>query len=189
MRSALLVPAATATLLAAAVPARAQTAATPGASAPADPASVVRAARAPYEQVKAYLLRTAEQASDSDYAFRPTAGVRTLGQTLAHVAAGQYYYCGAALREQNAGPDDVEKTRTTKAAITEALRASFALCDRAYALTDAQALASMPAPGGRTTTPFAVLIQNVGHDNEHYGNLVTYLRLRGRVPPSSQPGA
>ena len=149
----------------------------------------MRATRGPYLRVKDYLLRTAAQASDSDYAFRPTPGVRTLGQTLAHVAESQFYYCGFALGEQNAGPRDVEKTRTTKAAITEVLQASFALCDRAYALTDAQAVMSMTAPGGRTTTPLATLIQNFGHDDEHYGNLVTYLRLRGRVPPSSQPGA
>ncbi len=182
MRQFMLVPATAAALLGTAR-AGAQTAA------PADSGPVMGATRAPYLRVKDYLLRTAAQASDSDYAFRPTPGVRTLGQTLAHVAESQYFFCSAALREQSPGPRDLEKTRTTKAAITDALQASFALCDRAYALTDAQALAPASAPGGRTTTPLSTLILNVGHDNEHYGNLVTYLRLRGRVPPSSQPGA
>lgn len=150
---------------------------------------VTVAVRAPYAEVKSYLLRTAAQASDSDYAFRPTPGVRSLGAVLAHVAESQYYYCSIALRERNSAPADLEKTRTTKAAISDALQASFALCDRAYALTDAQAVATIPGPDGGTTTPLAVLVRNVGHDNEHYGNLVTYLRIRGRVPPSSQPGA
>ena len=27
----------------------------------------------------------------------------------------------------------------------------------------------------------------VVHGNEHYGNLVTYMRLKGIVPPSSEP--
>ena len=30
------------------------------------------------------------------------------------------------------------------------------------------------------------LVSNIGHNNEHYGNLVTYFRLKGLVPPSSR---
>ena len=32
------------------------------------------------------------------------------------------------------------------------------------------------------------LMLNVAHDNEHYGNIVTYMRLKGMTPPSSQRG-
>jgi hypothetical protein len=32
-----------------------------------------------------------------------------------------------------------------------------------------------------------VLAFNNSHVNEHYGNLVTYMRLKGIVPPSSEP--
>jgi uncharacterized damage-inducible protein DinB len=28
---------------------------------------------------------------------------------------------------------------------------------------------------------------NVAHNFEHYGNIVTYMRLKGLVPPSSEP--
>jgi uncharacterized damage-inducible protein DinB len=28
---------------------------------------------------------------------------------------------------------------------------------------------------------------HISHANEHYGNIVTYLRLKGIVPPSSEP--
>ena len=31
-----------------------------------------------------------------------------------------------------------------------------------------------------------ILNINNGHDNEHYGNLVTYMRIKGLVPPSSE---
>ena len=31
------------------------------------------------------------------------------------------------------------------------------------------------------------LILNFAHNNEHYGNLVTYMRIKGIVPPSSEP--
>jgi len=32
-----------------------------------------------------------------------------------------------------------------------------------------------------------VLAFHVGHAFEHYGNIVTYLRLKGIVPPTSEP--
>ena len=35
--------------------------------------------------------------------------------------------------------------------------------------------------------PFATMLLNVTHDNEHYGNMITYLRMKGIVPPSSAP--
>jgi len=28
---------------------------------------------------------------------------------------------------------------------------------------------------------------NIAHTMEHYGNLVTYMRIKGIVPPSSEP--
>ena len=46
----------------------------------------------------------------------------------------------------------------------------------------------MESAGGRgTRTKIGNLIYNTSHINEHYGNLVTYLRLKGMVPPSSAP--
>ena len=41
-----------------------------------------------------------------------------------------------------------------------------------------------PAPTGRDT-PFRVMVLNLTHDSEHYGHIVTYMRLKGIVPPSS----
>jgi hypothetical protein len=34
-----------------------------------------------------------------------------------------------------------------------------------------------------------VLVVNISHTMEHYGNLVTYMRLKNVVPPTSEPGA
>jgi len=31
-----------------------------------------------------------------------------------------------------------------------------------------------------------ILVINLMHDNEHYGNLVTYMRMKNIVPPSSE---
>ena len=40
---------------------------------------------------------------------------------------------------------------------------------------------------GQKQNRFWALVMNTSHDDEHYGNLVTYLRINGMVPPSSKP--
>ena len=146
----------------------------------------VSAAGSTYRDVRGYLLRAADQVVEADYAFKPTPEVRSLGQILAHVADAQNAYCSAALGEPMPRVQ-LEKTATTKAQIVEGLKASTAICDRAYMQADAQAMA--PATiFGQPGTRLNALIGNAAHDFEHYGNIVTYMRLKGLVPPSSQPG-
>lgn len=41
------------------------------------------------------------------------------------------------------------------------------------------------ANGPARVTRAAVLANNIAHNNEHYGNLVIYMRLKGVVPPST----
>jgi uncharacterized damage-inducible protein DinB len=41
---------------------------------------------------------------------------------------------------------------------------------------------------GSPATVSQVLVLNAGHNEEHYGNVVTYMRMMGMVPPSSQGG-
>jgi uncharacterized damage-inducible protein DinB len=153
------------------------------------PAGPVMAATIPeYERVKEYLLRSAEQMPEEHYAFKPTPAVRSFGQIVGHVAATQYVFCAAARNEPNPQPEEFEKTRTAKVRLVEALRSSFEYCDSAYKMTDAQATAMAKIPNWGERAPLSILLLNISHDSEHYGNIVTYLRLRNLVPPSSQPG-
>lgn len=39
---------------------------------------------------------------------------------------------------------------------------------------------------GNDAPRFAVLSVNIGHNMEHYGNLVTYMRMKAVVPPTSE---
>ena len=82
--------------------------------------------------------------------------------------------------------DDIERTRTTKAAIVEALEASMAYCEKAYEMSDADAQGRISL-FGMDMTKLQALTMNATHDGEHYGNVVTYLRINGIVPPSSRP--
>ena len=156
---------------------------------PQPPAGPVMAATIPeYERVREFLLRSAEQMPDEHYAFKPTPAVRSFGQIVGHVAETQYVFCAAARNEPNPQPEEFEKTRTAKARLVEALRASFEYCDSAYKMTDARATATAKIPDWGARTPLSILVLNISHDSEHYGNIVTYLRLKNLVPPSSQPG-
>jgi uncharacterized damage-inducible protein DinB len=147
---------------------------------------VVGASRGEHERVREYLLKSAEQMPESDYAFKPTAAVRSFGEIIAHVASTQFMFCAAAQNQKNPQTTDIEKTPVTKIALVDTLRASFSYCDSAYEMKDAQALGTITLPNWDKQSPLSVLILNIAHNNEHYGNIVAYLRLRGLVPPSSQ---
>lgn len=135
---------------------------------------------------KAVLLRTAEQVPEEHYGFKPTDAVRTFGQILGHVADAQYNFCAVARGERNPLPN-VEKTKTSKADLIAALKDAFAYCDKAYeGMTDASGTETVKLMGF-DTPKLGVLIGNNQHISEHYGNLVTYMRLKNIVPPSSDP--
>ncbi|MFL5386365.1 MAG: DinB family protein [Longimicrobiaceae bacterium] len=154
-------------------------------AAPADQGSVA-ATRALWRMMSGYVQRSAEQMPEADFAYRPVDGVRTFGQMVAHLAGSQYMFCAAATGDAARGEDDVERTRTTKAAIVQAFSESTAYCERAY--TQADAAAAQPITlFGQPRTRFFALTMNAVHVGEHYGNLVTYMRMKGMVPPSSQP--
>lgn len=134
--------------------------------------------------LKAMLTKAAEQMSEEDYAFKPTPEVRSFGQVLAHIADQDYGFCSAAKGEKVAS-NRFEKTPTTKAEIQKALLDAFAYCDQVYAaMTDARAH-TMVEFGKRQMPAVTVLIYRSHHATLHYGNVITYMRLRGKVPPSS----
>lgn len=133
-----------------------------------------------------YLQAAAEQFPDSAYDFKPTPEVRSFGEIIGHVAGSQQMFCAAALGEPQPAEDAVEKSAKTKADLVEALKKSSDYCTRAYAQTDAQAQGKVKM-FGQQMSKLDVLVMNATHDSEHYGNIVTYMRLKGMVPPSSQP--
>ena len=140
-----------------------------------------------YGGVKAILLRSAEKMPEENYAFKPTDGIRSYGQIIGHVADAQYLFCSTVLGEKNPAPK-IEQTKTSKADLIGALKDAFAYCDRAYdGLTDASATQMVTFFGG-DTPKLGVLNTNAMHSIEHYGNLVTYMRMKNIVPPTSEPG-
>jgi len=102
------------------------------------------------------------------------------------VADAQYLFCSIALGEKNPSLK-IEQTKASKADLIAALNTAFAYCDKAYdGLTDASATQMIKLFGNDAPKLSALTVNNM-HDMEHYGNLVTYMRLKGIVPPSSEP--
>jgi uncharacterized damage-inducible protein DinB len=160
------------------------------------PAAVMSAADKPlnafnvraYGYLKDILIRSAEKMPEENYNFKPTEVVRSFGQILGHVADSQYMFCSMVLGEKNPAPK-IEKTKTSKADLIASLKDAFAYCDKAYdGMTDASGSETVKLFGGDMRKRDVLSVNNM-HSVEHYGNLVTYLRLKNIVPPSSEQGA
>jgi uncharacterized damage-inducible protein DinB len=141
--------------------------------------------KATFDLVKGNIVKAAAQVPEDMYAFKPTPDVRSMGALFAHIADANFMICGAASGEKPTMMG-IEKSKTTKKDLAEALDASFKFCESAFSgLSGARANETVKffLPG--THTRLGVLAFNNAHDFEHYGNIVTYMRLKGMVPPSS----
>jgi uncharacterized damage-inducible protein DinB len=138
-----------------------------------------------FERTKGILLRSAEKMPEENYTFKPVDSVRTYGQIIGHLADAQYLFCSIASGEKN--PDlKIEQTKTSKADLIAALKEGFAYCDKVYdSMTDA-AGTQLVKFFGNDLPKFGALNINISHNMEHYGNLVTYMRMKNIVPPTSE---
>jgi uncharacterized damage-inducible protein DinB len=147
------------------------------------------ALRSNWNDVKRNIKESAEMMPEANYGFKPTPEVRSFGGILAHVAGASYVLCASAKDEKSPFEEgSLENTAKPKAQIVTATNDAIAYCDGAFAaVTDANAGAMVHAGFGTGQVSRATsLIGQIGHDSEHYGNLVTYFRLKGLVPPSSR---
>src|ERR1700722_3201185 len=153
------------------------------AAAPANP--ITASEKGFYGYVSNAVIRAAQKMPEENYSFKPVPEVRSFGQLVGHEAEENYFFCSLATGAANPGKD-IEKTKTSKADLIAALKDSVAYCNTAFeGMTDAK---------GAQTTKFmnfdvakiALLSLNTAHTDEHYGNMVTYLRIKGIVPPTSE---
>lgn len=159
-----------------------------GASQPTGAAPIlVSLAQNAWAGAKRDIVESAQQMPEANYAFKPVDTVRTFGQILAHVADSNYFYCARSKGEAPPVADGtLEKTATTKAAIVKALGESVAYCDAVYGSLTAATAAAMVKAGNNEIPRVQPLFSNVSHNVEHYGNLVTYFRMKNVVPPSTK---
>jgi uncharacterized damage-inducible protein DinB len=157
---------------------------------------LVDSEKATYAVYKGFFVAAAAEMPVDGYGFRPQTlpaadhkEVRTYSQLIGHIAQENYLFCAAAEGGQPPkGTEDIENAKDAKADLTKAVGESFAFCDRVWAATTDRNAATpedLPFNLGHSTR-LGVLMFSAAHDAEHYGNVVTYLRAKGLVPPSSQ---
>jgi uncharacterized damage-inducible protein DinB len=149
--------------------------------------SLAASAKAMHLTIRRNLADAAEEMPAAEYGFKPSPPVRSFGELIGHVVTTNFYFCALAKGEKPPATTNFEKV-TGKAALVNALNESLAYCDGAYSTTtDANfnQLVKLGGPDEGQTARGALLSFNTAHNNEHYGNIVVYMRLKGHVPPST----
>ena len=135
-----------------------------------------------YEIRKRDLTKAVDRMPAAAYDFKPTPEIRTFAQLVGHIIDAQMGFCSSVRgepRRLNAG------AMTAKADLVAALKASFDECDNAFeTMTDASAKEMLKAGTGQRSK-LGTLLYATLHDNEEYGYLAMYLRMKGLVPPST----
>ena len=121
-----------------------------------------------FDEVSGWVTKVAELVPAERYGYRPVASVRSVAQQIAHIADSYNYYCARAGGRSVEWSDAIEKGALDKATLLRRLGEATRTCSDAHG-----------AGGARE------LMANIAHTNLHYGNLITYLRMMGLVPPSS----
>jgi uncharacterized damage-inducible protein DinB len=136
-----------------------------------------------YNAIKNNLTKAAEEMPEDGYSLQPSKEERNFGAWVAHVADAQAGGCsGIAGARKNIGA----ASKTSKADLVAALKESFDICDAVYSGTTDANLNEMVASFGGQTPRAAALYGTLIHDNECYGSMAVYLRLKGLVPPSTE---
>jgi hypothetical protein len=144
---------------------------------------LIAESRRAYTAIKTNLTKAADKMSDENYNFKASPDIRTFGALIGHIADSQLRTCAAVKGEQK---EATAASKTAKADLVAALKASFDECDAAWdSITDANAAEVLAGRGQRSK--LGALIGNTTHSNEEYGYLAVYMRLKGVVPPSSEP--
>ena len=161
----------------------AQEKAQPQAAPPANP--ITASEKGLYSFVSNAAIGAAQKMPEENYSFKPTPEVRSFGQLVGHVADASYMFCSQILGEANPSKG-IEKTKTSKADLVAALKDAVAYCNKAFdSMTDAKGT-QMVKLFNFDMAKLTVLSLNTAHTDEHYGNMVTYLRIKGIVPPTSE---
>lgn len=150
------------------------------------PNPITSSDRGLYSFVSGAVIAAAQKMPEENYSFKPTPEVRNFGQLVGHVADAQYMFCSLASGEPNPSKGSIEKTKTSKADLVTAVKDAVAYCNKTFdGMTDAKG-SEMVKFMNYNLAKLTVLSLNTAHADEHYGNMVTYLRIKGIVPPTSE---
>jgi hypothetical protein len=118
--------------------------------------------------VRDHFVKAAEEFPEDKYNYRPTEDARSFAEIIMHVARSNHLSAASELGKEH---EDVSAFAFhSKAQAIAKLKKSFEELDEAL----------KQKPGSRDVASSLI------HVSEHYGNLATYYRLNGLVPPASR---
>jgi uncharacterized damage-inducible protein DinB len=133
------------------------------------------------------VVSAAEAMPEDKYNFVPTKGtfegVRTFAQQVTHIAGSQYYYFGNFGVKGGVDSDAIDKL-TRKDDIVKALKDSYAFAQQAIETITAEN--AFQEFGDHKVTRAGMVAMALAHTNDHYGQMVVYLRMNGVIPPASR---
>ena len=141
-----------------------------GQTAPDKAPDVASDVRGGFNEVNGWVMKAAETVPADKYNYRPVDTVRTFGQLIAHITDSYNYFCAHGVVNKVEWSDPVEKGTVDKDTLLPKLKEAVGKCNAAYSSGNGQ---------------LRPLFTNVGHTSLHYGNIITYMRMMGLVPPSS----
>ncbi len=146
--------------------------------------------------VQKKMVDLANAIPESAYGWRPSAGVRSVGEVLKHVAADNYLIpiamgMAAPASTGISGTDmksvgAYEGRTATKAQIVAELTASFNHLHSAMALTTDSNLGEKMKFFGMDWSRQKAMVATVTHLHEHLGQAIAYARSNNVVPPWSK---
>jgi hypothetical protein len=131
-------------------------------------------------------VSAAEAMPEDKYNFSPPLtmgefkGVRTFGEEVKHVALANSFFFHDPAKPLVDNRADFAKLKT-KAEIVQALKDSFALAHTYVGAITVENAFLTTSSGTRAGTAS----QGLAHLNDHYGQMVVYLRMNGIIPPAS----
>jgi hypothetical protein len=152
-------------------------------AAPANP--ITASEKGLYSYVGNAVIGAAEKMPEESYSFKPTPEVRSFGQLVDHVADASYMFCSQAIGETNPSKN-IEKTKTSKADLVAAIKDAVGYCNKALENMNDTKGSQMVKLFNFDLARLTLFSLNTAHTDEHYGNMVTYLWIRGIVPPTSE---
>ncbi|HRP07125.1 MAG TPA: DinB family protein [Gemmatimonadales bacterium] len=130
-----------------------------------------------------WVTQAAEELTAAEYNYRPVETVRTIGQLFGHVANANYMICAVIAGESSPSSTDFEKASRTD--IINGLKGATAYCSKVAESSAKRHHDPISLFGMNGDVTWATAF-NASHNAEHYGNIVTYMRMMGKVPPSSR---
>ncbi len=142
-----------------------------------------------YKQVSGEIISAAEAMPADKYDFAPTTGnftgVRTFGGQVDHLISANYgFFTGFGMTPTMTR--DQIKALKTKDELVKALKDSFDYTDKAVATITPENAWQSIGENQEATTRAGAATFCLAHANDHYGQMVEYLRMNGIVPPASQ---